>query len=170
MKLSITQMVLGALIVFLACFIIPWMLHGVHELLDDQYYNENHVLVQNYTPHNEVLFFIARYASVLLGVLGLSVLINGVLWWKVKDKDKLAMRNIIAGSLLVLISAFVVWQGFSFDYIVALKGVLSNVYNKQFTIYIVMLGLAVLVLGIMQWSIAKRAPNNYIQEIEGKER
>jgi hypothetical protein len=157
MKLSITQMVLGILIVILACIVAYWMIFGIRELFSDQYYNSSHVLVQNYTPQNEAAFAISRGASVLLVLLGLGVVISGALWWKVENKVYLAKAQIIAGSLIVVLAAFIALWGVTFNYLITIEGgpVLTIPVMKTWTIFITMFGLAVLVLGIMQWAIAK---------------
>jgi hypothetical protein len=158
MKLSITQILLGTLIIILACFVAAWMISGVQELLNVQAYNTNHILVQDYTPHNEALFTISRCASVLLIALGLSVLITGASWWKVKHKKKLAKAQIIAGTLIVIIAAFIFTWGYTFDFIIAIEGgpVIDNASYRGFTAYIGILGLAVLVLGMIQLVKARR--------------
>ena len=159
MKLSITQMVLGILIVILACIVAHWMIFGINELFDDQYYNENHVLVQNYTPQNEALFAISRCASVLLVLLGLGVVITGALWRKVENKKKLAMAQIVAGSLIVILAAFIALWGINFNHLIAIKGgpVLAIPVMKNWTVFNAIFGLAVLVLGIMQWVKSRKS-------------
>jgi hypothetical protein len=158
MKLSITQIVLGILIVLTACYIVWWMIFGVTELLNLKILNESGVMVTDYTPENEVLFTIARYASGLLLGLGLVVLVNGVLWKKVENKTKLAITQIVAGALTVALSAFILIWGYSFDFIIAVEGgpVLDLGRARGLTFLTSLLGLAVLGVGIAQFINARK--------------
>jgi hypothetical protein len=49
------------------------MISGVTSLFDDMVIDEAGMIVQNYTPVNEVLFTTTRWFSGLLAVLGLVV-------------------------------------------------------------------------------------------------
>ena len=133
----------------------------MESLLEDTVINESGVIVQNYTPEHEAIFAIARYASGLLLILGMVVLISGVLWKRVQSKKDLAVTGIVAGALLAAVSAFISGWGYSFDYIVAIEGgpVLEIAQARALTIITGLLGLAVLGCGIAQLKKSSKIMN-----------
>jgi len=166
-KLSVTQIVLGILIVLAACYIVWWMIFGVTELLNLKILNESGAMVADYTPEYEALFPIARYASCLLLGLGLVVLVNGVLWKKVENKTKQAIVQIAAGALTFALSAFILICGYSFDYIVAIEGgpILDLGCARVCTFLTSLLGLAAFGVGIAQFNLLVRGKRHSMKSI-----
>ncbi len=161
MKLSITQVALGVLIACAAGYIMWWMLFDVVPLLAEKVPDAGGVMVQDYTPRHEILFTVARYASILLTGLGLLVLSAGALRGKIKNQKRLAVTQIIAGALIIALSAFILIWGYSFNVIVALKGgpVLTMTSAKAFTVLTSLMGLVVLITGIFQFIKSRKTQN-----------
>lgn len=158
MKLSITQIVLGVLIVLVSGYIARWMLFGVASLLTMTLLNESGVMVANVTPEHEILFTIARYAFVLLVGLGLVVVFTGAFWKRAENKKKLAITQIIVRALIVIVSVFMLICGYALEFIVPIEGgpVLEMAYTRNVTLLTAILGLAVLGVGIAQLVVARR--------------
>ncbi len=80
MKLSITQIILGVLIVFAACFIVGWMTYEAPELLRQPDIDEaGKITYIDVIPEHDVLFDISRYGSYLLPALGILLIISGAI-------------------------------------------------------------------------------------------
>lgn len=169
MKLSITRVVLGALIVLAACYIVGWMIFGVPSLLNMPVPDESGVMRNtDVFPEHEVLFTIARYASGLLLGLSLVVLLTGAFQQNVKSKKKLAITQIIAGVLIVAVSVFITRWGYPTVFVVPmpegsnLTGSVNinpgplNVYAVFLAMLSTLLGLAVLGVGVAQFVKAKK--------------
>jgi hypothetical protein len=158
MKLAITQIVLGVLIVLAACYISWWMIFGVVSLLNETVVDGSGAVVTNASPDNETLFVIARYVSGLLFGLGLVVLITGAFWKKIKSKKNPAIIQVIAGTLIAAISVFILLWGYAFDFIVAIEGgiILVQARTVWINILTALLGLAVLGTGIAQFVKARK--------------
>jgi hypothetical protein len=169
MKLSITQIILGALIMLTALYVLWWMAFGVTSLLNDKVSVDSGIMVANYTPEHEVLFTTARYASGLLAVLGLAVIIIGALWKKTENKRKLTTTQIIVGVLIIVISAFIFRWGYSFEYIFAIEGgpVLDLARARYLTLLTSLLGLAVVGVSIAQLVNTKKTENIRYKENHG---
>jgi TRAP-type C4-dicarboxylate transport system permease small subunit len=161
MKLPITQIILGALIVLATLYVLWWMVFGVTALLSDKVPIDSDTMVANYTPKHEVLFTITRYASGLLSGLGLAVIITGALWKKTKNKKNLTITQTIAGVLIVAVSAFIFQWGYTFEYIVAIEGgpVLDLARAMNLTLLVSLLGLAVVGVSIAQLVNSKKTAN-----------
>jgi hypothetical protein len=152
MKLSITQVILGVLVIVTASIIVWWMASGVQELLDEKVLNESGEMLQDYTPENETLFTVARYASGILLVLGLSVVVTGALWKKVENKKKPAVTQIVISTLIVVLSIFILFWGYSFNCIVPVEGgaILTMSTAKALTLITSILGIVILLTGVIQ--------------------
>jgi len=159
MKLSITQIVLGVLIVLAACYVVWWMIFGVAPMLTMMVLNENGVMVTNVTPENEVLFTVARYTSVLLFGFGLVVMFTRAFCKKAENTQKLAMTQIVVGVLIVAVSVFILRWGYALDFVVGIAGgpVLDMGRAKALTILTTLMGLAVIGVGIAQYMQTRRA-------------
>jgi hypothetical protein len=115
MKLSMTQIILGVLIVFAACYIVGWMIFEVPSLLTMPVPDDAGVMINtNVLPEHEILFTTARYASVLLLCLGLTVLVTGTIQRvKAAERQKiLAITQLVAGVLVAAASIFVSRWGY----------------------------------------------------------
>jgi hypothetical protein len=77
---------------------------------------------------------------------------GGALWWKIMDKKKLAITQVITGVLIVIISTFIALWGYTFDCIIPMEGgpVLEIGVFQAYTIYTGVLGLAITSIGIAQ--------------------
>jgi hypothetical protein len=77
-KLSIIQIVLGALIVLAACYVTGWMIHKAPSVLPPLDSGSDSIpeYVKAIPEHNE-LYNIARYGSYLLPVIGIYLLVSG---------------------------------------------------------------------------------------------
>ncbi len=164
MKLSVTVMVLGTLIVLTGCYVTFCMLRESsteYELVMPVFPVDvtNISIIQN----NETLFDIAAYGSLALPILGILVLVIGTIQSnKLNARTwQLIMVNIIAG-LLVTALAFIIFrygrQTFTFTAIIKgtdtlismndlLKSSLSMLLTTGATL---LLGLAVVGVGVAQ--------------------
>jgi hypothetical protein len=162
MKLSVTQVILGVIIIITSSLVVWWMVSGVQELLDEKVPGAGGAMVQDYTPENETLFTLARCASGILLALGLSVVFIGALWKKVENKKKLAVTQIILSTLIVVLSTFILFWGYSFNYIVAIEGgpILDMGRAKALTLVTSVLGMAVLIVSIIQLGASRKTERN----------
>ncbi len=165
MKLSITQIVLGALIVLAAIFIARWMIFGATSLLDLTVLDENGVMIADVFPEHEVLFTVARYSFPLLLGLGLVVLVRGASWKRTENRKKLSITQIIAGVLVVAISVFILRWGYALEFVVPIAGgpVLEMAYARNVNLLTAVLGLVVTGTGIAQFIKARKMKNNEIK-------
>jgi hypothetical protein len=132
MKLSITQIILGALIMLTALYVLWWMAFGVTSLLNDKVSVDSGIMVANY-------------------------------------KRKLTTTQIIAGVLIVAVSAFIFRWGYSFEYIFAIEGgpVLDLARARYLTLLTSLLGLAVVGVSIAQLVNTKKTENIRYKENYG---
>jgi len=158
MKLSVTQIALGILIVLVAGYIIWWMFFGVAPLLEDKILNESGALVTNVTLENAALFTAARYASFLLFACGVVAVILGAFGKIIASIRKIAVTEIVLGVLIVLISAYLFRWGYALDFVVMIEGgpVLDMSRAKAFTILTALFGLAITGAGIGQFVKVRR--------------
>lgn len=171
MKLAITQTVLGVLIVLAALYIVGWMIHGVPSLLRMPVPGESGIM--SYTdgiPKHEALFNTARYASGLIPVFGLVVLVAGTVQavQTGKRRTKLIVIQMISGALIATVSILIGGWGYPTQFTIpmpegseVLKQVFINpgpvlirVHGLTFLSFL--LGLAVLGVGIAQYWKARR--------------
>ncbi len=175
MKFSITQVILGVLIVLAACYIVGWMIFGVPRLLNMSIPNESGIISYiDAIPEHEVLFTAARTVAGLVFALGMVVLIVGVVQ-TIRSEErnkKLAKTQIIAGILIVAASFFVSTWGYPTSFMLPTpedSDMLKRVYINPgpeiirvhgLTILNSILGLAVLGVGIAQLVKAGKMRNN----------
>jgi len=116
MKLSITQMVLGVLIVFAACWVTGWMIYRAPQQLSQPIPDEEGRIVDyiDVLPQDNTQFNIARYGSYLLPVFGVFLIIGGAISVarSVADKRIPAVLNIIAGVLTAGLAWVIVTWGY----------------------------------------------------------
>ena len=115
MKLVILQMFLGVLIVLAACYIVGWMIFEVPHLLKMLLPDDSGALEYvDVVASNGVLFTVVRFASALVLGLGMVVLVAGVaqLTRAGEKIRKLAVVQIVSGSLIAVISFLIVIWGY----------------------------------------------------------
>ena len=126
MKLSLTQIILGVLIIFAACYVTGWMIHEApHQLTQPLPNIPKGMAIIETIQENEALFNLARYGSLALPVLGALVLVIGTIQ-SVKAGTRtwrLITINIIAGVLITAL-AFVIgtWGYPTIYYTATLEG------------------------------------------------
>ncbi len=119
MKLSVTQIVLGILILLAACYIVGWMIFGVPSLLTSPKPDSDGVMKNlNLLPVNEIPFTAARYASGVLFGLALIVLLTGAFQVRAKNAKKLAVTQVIAGVMIISISILISIWGYPTEFII----------------------------------------------------
>lgn len=167
MKLSITQMVLGTLILLAACYIVGWMIFGTTSVFTMPRLEKSMVMEgTELSPENPMLFAMARYASGILFGLALMVLLVGAFQVSMHDGKKLAITQIIGGVLITAIYFFINTWGYPTSFIVPMPagsrvGVYINpgppmIYAIRLTNLSFLLGLAVLDVGIVQFVKARK--------------
>ena len=169
MKLSITQTVLGALILLAAACIAGWMIFGAQSLLNMPVPDESGIMRDTEVfPKYEALFTAARYASGLLLGLGLVVILTGASRKTVENAKKLAIRQIVAGALITAASIFInIWgcptvfivpmpAGNNLSRFVSIYPGLPMTGAMYLTILTILLGMAVLGVGIAQLVKARK--------------
>jgi hypothetical protein len=78
MKLSITQVILGAIIIIAACYVTGWaLLKTPDQLRQPVVDNAGKTTYIDVVPEDEVLFNIARYGSYLLPAFGIFLVTAG---------------------------------------------------------------------------------------------
>ena len=167
MKLAITQVVSGIVIIMAALWVTGWMIYQApHELgqrnLDGGYY-------YNVVPTHETLFTISRYCSFALPVLGILQVIGGT----IKSAGKTTRRfwpllNIAIGVVAVALVFVIATWGYptSFhevgntggDHLVVLFSNPSHqqIQTQRITAALIIPGLAALGVGIAQLVKSKK--------------
>jgi hypothetical protein len=116
MKSSITQIILGILIVFAACWVTGWMIYRAPQQLSQPVPDEEGRIVDyiDVLPQNNTQFSIARYGSYLLPVFGVFLIIGGAIQAARGSTSKriLAVSNIIAGVLTAGLALVIVTWGY----------------------------------------------------------
>jgi hypothetical protein len=110
MKLSIAQILLGALIVLAACYVAGWMIHKAPSVLPPLDSGSESIpkYVKAIPEHNE-LYNIARYGSYLLPVIGIYLLVSGAVEnLKPEARNRNWVITDIVAGLLVAILAFII--------------------------------------------------------------
>ena len=170
-KLSITQMALGVLIVLAACYIVGWMIFGVPSLLHTPVPDGNGAMTYtDVIPDNEALFTVARYASGLLFGFGLVVLVTGTIQVTQAGKRKtiLAILQMISGVLITAGSYLILYRGYPTSFTVPMpegSEVLRHIFinpgppiirAQSLTALIFVLSLLVVGVGMAQFVKAHR--------------
>lgn len=110
MKLSIAQIILGALIILAACYITGWMIHKAPSELKQPNPDTGSTLKYlDVIPEHNELFSIARYGSYFLPVAGMFLLVTGAVQNVTPEarKRNLTIVNITV-SLLIAALAFII--------------------------------------------------------------
>ncbi len=171
MKLSITQTLLGILIIITACFIMAWMIFWT---VPSQPTHLPSVAgpersVEAY-PKYQTTYNIARYASGALLVLGIAVVIISVRQAaKTKHPAVLASVQLSAGLLVAVAAAFITARGYPLEFVTPLQeDNLVGMVNINpgpgmavimlLTTLTVLFGLAVSGIGIAQLVKSKKSP------------
>jgi hypothetical protein len=173
MKLSITQIVLGILIIFGACYVIGWMIHEAPLQFKQPVPNDaGGVTYVDVVPENEALFNIARYGSYFLPVLGILVLIIATVQSARAGARtrSLMITNIIAGVLVAALALIITNGGYPTTFHAIMPAgsdtsltILTNpgrsllgVQSATYALFL--LGLAVCGIGIAQYVKSLKTP------------
>jgi flagellar basal body-associated protein FliL len=172
MKLSITQIILGVLIIFAACYITGWMIHEApHQFTQLVSNNTGGVTYINVVPEDERLFNVSRYGSYALPVLGVLVLIIGTIQSAKADarNRRLIIINIVAGFLIAALAFIITRWGYPTQFHTAPGGgsniiIFANPGRSLLGLQsasgiMVAFGLAVLGVGIAQLIKARKTQN-----------
>ena len=110
MKLSLAQIILGALIILAASYVTGWMVHKAPSELSQP--NPDTTSTQKYlevVPEHNLLFNVARYGSYLLPIIGIFLLVSGAVEnVKTEARNRNWLITDIVGSLLVATLAFII--------------------------------------------------------------
>jgi len=152
MKQSVTQIVLGALIVLFISYAVYWAAFLVEPLLDDMIQDESGTMINNTIVENKTLFDTARYASGLVLALGLAVVLTEVCWKNRETRKKLAIIHIVIGAFIVAVAAFIIRWAYALEFIVPIEGgpMLDLGYSMIGTIISGLLGLGVIIAAIIR--------------------
>jgi len=165
MKLSITQLILGVLIVFAACFIVGWMTYNAPDSLRQPQLDDTGTRTYiDVVPDHKALFDVSRYGSYLLPALGILLIITGAVQAARADTRtrNLAVATLAAGALTGALAYIITVYGFptSFHSIEPdaenlMHGTFINpgpsqIITQELTGVTTLLGLAVTGCGIAQ--------------------
>jgi hypothetical protein len=165
MKLSITQIVLGVIIILAVCYITGWMIYKApgeltHPVLD----NAGKTTYVDAIPENEGMFKIAMYGSYLLPVIGIFLVIAGAVQAArggVSIKS-LAISTIIAGVIVAALGFIITTWGYPTTFMTThpdennrLMMMFSNpgrslIFIQSVSGFLLLPGLAVAGVGIAQ--------------------
>ena len=161
MKLSITQMALGVLIVFAACFITGWMIFEAPDQLQRPApYLPSELTIINVIQENGILINIARYSSLALPILGVLILIISTFQSAIPKLRtwRIILINMIAGFLIFTLTLIIaIWGYPTITYIATYEG--SDLLVKIFSFpnvpdYTMLIHLFLLPLGLAVFGIA----------------
>lgn len=119
MKLSITQAILGVIIILNAVYITGWMIHeSPSQLRQPMPDNNGGVTYVDVVPADESLFNVSRYGSYALPVLGVAALVIGVIQSVKADARKKSLFTIyvIAGLLIAVLAAIITRWGYPTEF------------------------------------------------------
>jgi hypothetical protein len=171
MKLSYIQIALGVLIVIAAGYIVRWMIFSASFQMEAPVTGDNspagYVLL---FPEHEALANTARYGSILLLCLGITVLAAGFLQIRrVAERfRKLAVTQLAAGALTTALAFFIGLRGFPTEFVsrTAVKDdMLLRIYSTPgppetyvaYTTFLAaLLGVGVLVIAVTQLIVSKK--------------
>jgi hypothetical protein len=174
MKLSITQIILGALIVFAACFIVGWMTYQAPNFLRQPKPDDTGMKTYiDVVPEHKSLFDFSRYGSYFFPVPGIFLIIAGtVKAVRAETRTrKLSIAIIIAGALVSALAFIITTYGYptSFHTVAPdannlLRHSFINpakplVYTQLLTAVLLLVGLAVTVIGIIELTKTRKKPN-----------
>jgi len=180
MKLSVTQAILGVLIILTACYITGWMIHEALSAYQQPISEPaGGITYVDVTPQNDGLFRAARCGSYALPVLGILVLTIGVIQTvKAETRTRrLFITNIIAGALIAALAVIITMWGYPTVFHGAMDGgsnviIFSNPGRSYIGVQsasgiMVAFGLAVLGVGIAQLVKSRKTPEEYIMSNPG---
>jgi hypothetical protein len=174
MKLSVTQIVLGALIVFAACFIVGWMTYQAPNFLRQPWPDDTGKTTYiDVVPEHKAFFTISRYGSYFLPLLGIFLIITGTVKAVRAETPtrKSSIAIIIAGALVLVLAFVITTYGYptSFHTVAPdannlLQQTFFNpakplVYTQLLTAALVLPGLAVIGTGIIEIVKTRKKPN-----------
>lgn len=174
MKLSVTQAILGVLIIFAAVYVTGWMIHEApSQYTQTLVTDDGKTTYIDVVPDNEGLFSVSRYGSYALPVFGVLVLIIGML-----QSVKASARNrslitvsIIAGALTAVLAYIITMWGYptTFRFTppegINMLGIILTNPGRAFvglqlaSGLMVMLGLAMFGVGIAQLVKSRKTPS-----------
>jgi hypothetical protein len=174
MKLSITQIILGALIVFAACFIAGWMTYQAPNFLRQPKPDDTGMKTYiDVVPEHKAFFNISRYGSYFLPFLGIFLIIAGTVK-AVRTETrtrKLSVAIIIAGAFVLALAFIITTYGYptSFHTVapdannlmlhISINPARTFIYTQLLTAALVLVGLAVTVIGIIELIKTRKKPN-----------
>jgi hypothetical protein len=165
MKLSVTQIALGVLIILAACYVTGWMIHKAPGQLTQPVIGDpGKTTYVDVIPKEEALFNIARYGSWLLPVTGIFLAIAGAVQAARERKTvkRLAISTITAGVIVAALGFIITTWGYPTTFMTAhhdannrLMMIFSNpgrslVWIQSVSAFLVLPGLAVAGVGIAQ--------------------
>jgi hypothetical protein len=119
MKLSATQIILGILIVFGACYVTGWMIHEAPQQFSQPVPTDSGgITYVDVVPADEALFNVSRYGSYALPVLGVLVLvISAIQSVKATARTwKFSIINIIDGALVAALALIIARWGYPMEF------------------------------------------------------
>ncbi len=115
MKLSITQVVLGVLIILASFYVTGWMIHEAPDQYSQRTFDENGKMTWvDVVPQDEVQFSIARYGSYALPLFGIFLVISASVYASKRSpvKGSLAIIAIITGLLTAAMAYIIIRYGY----------------------------------------------------------
>jgi hypothetical protein len=115
MKLAITQVVLGIIIILAAFWVTGWMIHEAPGLFTQPLINDSgKTSWVDVVPENGVQFSIARYSSYALPFFGIFLVIAASVYAARGKpvKSSLAFTHVIIGLLTAAIAYFIISYGY----------------------------------------------------------
>ena len=165
MKLSITQITLGILIILAACCVTGWMIHKAPDQLRQPVLdNAGKTTYMDVVPQDEALFNTARYGSYLLPFLGIFLVIAGTIQAArggIGIKS-LATSTIFAGVIVAALGFIITTWGYPTSFVTPhpdendrLMGIFTNpgrslVLIQAVSAFLLLPGLAAAGVGIAQ--------------------
>jgi hypothetical protein len=120
MKLSVTQIVLGTLIVLAAGFTIWWIVFHVAFPMEVSAPGDDGITTRvEAFPEHASLFLAARSGTVIMVLLGLGVMIAGIfqITGGAERVSKLTLLQMVAGVLAAGFAVFIMRWGFPTEYV-----------------------------------------------------
>jgi len=161
MKLSITQLIMGIVIILAACYVTGWMIHKAPSELRKSLPDSG--ISVDVVPEDEALFKVSRYGSYLLPVIGIFLVIGGTLQAAGGGTNRrgLAIGAIIAGVLVTSLAFIIATWGYPTTFVAAEPGgsnlikIFGNpgrtlINIRYLTAAMILPGLAVVGVGIAQ--------------------
>jgi hypothetical protein len=174
MKLSITQIILGVLIVFAACFIVGWMTYQAPNFLRQPKPDDTGMKTYiDVVPEHKALFDFSRYGSYFIPAMGIFLIIAGTIKAiRAETRTrKLSIAIIIAGALVSGLAFLITVYGYptSFNTLapdannlmlyISINPARTFIYTQSITAVLLLVGLAVIVIGIIELIKTRKKPN-----------